>query len=460
MLDDLNLEYWLCGWVLAAAFVLARHWRSHTSAGLLTTYVLSFSTLHVLAPALALLPWYDFPAIELTATGLRESVFAIIAFAAGAEIAAFLKRRSDPSPATEWLTRHVLSGRMITLYLFVALLLYGVVAPLAGRLPTVGAIASTGSTLLAVAVALKAWNARMTNRNGQAVLWMASTIAFPLITVVAQGFLGYGFAATLIVFSLMASFNRPGWKTVVLTVLLAYTGLSVYVTYMRDRGDIRSVVWGGATLEDRLDQLSATISTTEWFDLSNQAHLDRIRGRLDQDFLVGAAVAYLEDGNVPFAYGSTIVAAAVAVVPRALWPDKPVVGGSGDIVSTYTGIRFAEGTSIGVGHVLELYINFGTAGVVGGFLIIGLLVTFVDRTAASYLNEGNAERFLLWYLPGLSLLQIGGAMSEVVATAGASLVLVLIVNRVAAHMAGQQRAVPSDEASPEALAARGDEVTP
>jgi hypothetical protein len=461
MLDDLNLEYWLIGWVLAATFVVLRHWRSTTTAGLLMTYVLSFGTLHVMAPALALLPWYDFPAVELTATGLRESVIAMIAFAAGAEITAFLKRRHEPSHAGEWVTRHVLSGQMITIYLLVALFMYGIVAPLAGRLPTVGAVASTGSTLLAVAVALKAWNARMTNRNGQALLWMASTIAFPLMTVIAQGFLGYGFAATLIVFSLVASFSRPGWKTVVATILLAYAGLSVYVTYMRDRGDIRSVVWGGATFEERWDQLYTTIRTTEWFDVKSQAHLDRVRGRLDQDFLVGAAAAYLEDGNVEFAYGSTIVAAAVAIVPRALWPDKPVVAGSGDIVTTYTGIRFADGTSVGVGQVLELYINFGTAGVIGGFLIIGLLVTYIDRTAATHLTDGHADRFLLWYLPGLSLLQIGGALSEVVATAGASFVLVQIVNRVAAHMAGRHHEPDADgEASSEALAPRGDELAP
>jgi hypothetical protein len=425
------------------------------------TYVLSFGTLHVLAPALALLPWYDFPAVELTAAGLRESVFAMIAFAAGAEIAAFLKRQGEPWPATEWVTRHALSGQAITIYLLVALFLFGIVSPLAGQLPTIGAIASTGSTLLAVAVALKAWNARVTHRNGHAVLWMVSTIAFPLITVIAQGFLGYGFAATLIVFSLMASFSRPGWKTVVGTILLAYAGMSVYVTYMRDRGDIRSVVWGGATFEDRWDQLDATISNAEWFDLTNLAHLDRIRVRLDQDFLVGAAAAHLEDGNVEFAYGSTIVAAAVAIVPRALWPDKPIVAGSGDIVSIYTGIRFAEGTSVGVGQVLELYINFGTAGVIGGFLVIGLLVTYIDRTAAAHLTDGHADRFLLWFLPGLSLLQIGGALSEVVATAGASLVLAHIVNRFAAHIAGRpHRPDATEEVSSEALVTRGDEVAP
>ncbi len=47
-------------------------------------------------------------------------------------------------------------------------------------------------------------------------------------------------------------------------------------------------------------------------------------------------------------------------IPRALWPNKPVVGGSGDLVSTYTGIRFADGTSVGIGQVLESFVNFGT----------------------------------------------------------------------------------------------------
>jgi hypothetical protein len=457
MLDDLNLQSWLIAWLAAALFVLVRHFRTNRSAGLLMTYVLSFGTLHALAPALALLPWYDFPGIELTALGLRQSVLAMAAFAVGAEIAAAMKRHEDADDSEVERTRHRLSGQLVTVYLLTAAVLYGVVTPLAGRLPTVGAIASTGSTLLAVAVGLKAWNARLAARPAQTALWMSATVAFPVITVLSQGFLGYGFAAALIVFSLLASFGRPGLKTVAATVLLAYAGLSVYVTYMRDRGEIRSVVWGGATLEDRWEQLSTTIGTMEWFDLQQDAHLDRVRGRLDQDFLVGAAIVHLEDRNVDFAYGSTIVAAALAAVPRAVWPDKPVVAGSGDIVSSYTGLRFAEGTSVGVGQVLEMYINFGTLGVVAGFLVIGLLVSYVDRTAAVLLARGDVYRFLLWYLPGLSLLQIGGAFSEVVATAGASFVLVLVVNYVASHFAIQMHA---PDAPSEPAGAAADELAP
>jgi mannose/fructose/N-acetylgalactosamine-specific phosphotransferase system component IIC len=131
-------------------------------------------------------------------------------------------------------------------------------------------------------------------------------------------------------------------------------------------------------------------------------------------------------------------------VPRALWPNKPVVGGSGDIVSQYTGIRFAYGTSVGVGQVLELHVNFGTAGVVLGFIVIGLLVTLVDRRASRYLAEGNISAFGLWYMPGLSLLQVGGSIAEVTATAAASAVLMVVVNKLGQPVApGAVARVPS-----------------
>ena len=41
--------------------------------------------------------------------------------------------------------------------------------------------------------------------------------------------------------------------------------------------------------------------------------------------LVGAAVMYHEDGSAPFAYGATVP--LWALIPRAVWPDKPAVGG-------------------------------------------------------------------------------------------------------------------------------------
>jgi hypothetical protein len=216
-------------------------------------------------------------------------------------------------------------------------------------------------------------------------------------------------------------------------VLLGYLGLSVYVTYMRDRRDIREVVWSGAAFADRIARVEETFLDPEFFDPRRPEHLLRVEERLNQDALVGAAVTYLASRPREFAQGTTFVQALVALVPRAIWPDKPVVGGSGDLVTTYTGIRFAEGTSVGIGQVMEAYVNFGRDGVVILFFILGGVIAWVDRWSALRLRQGDGTGFLVWYLPGLCLLQVGGSLSEMTAAAAAAWIMAFMVNRVAAY---------------------------
>jgi hypothetical protein len=254
-------------------------------------------------------------------------------------------------------------------------------------------------------------------------LWVAASIAFPVMTVLTQGFLGFGFAAMLTLFAFVASYYRPQWRVVVAGLLLAYVGLSVYVTYMRDRTDIRNVVWTGGTLSESATQAADTFAAFEWFDPNNVKHLDRIDGRLNQDLLIGLAVENLNSGDAHFAGGLTIVDAVLALVPRALWPNKSIAAGSGDLVATFTGLRFPEGTSVGIGQVMECYVNFGTLGVVIGFLLIGGFITFIDRAALHCLTSGDVSRFMLWYLPGLALLQVGGSFVELGGVAASGVVV-------------------------------------
>jgi hypothetical protein len=104
------------------------------------------------------------------------------------------------------------------------------------------------------------------------------------------------------------------------------------------------------------------------------------------------------------------------------------VGGS-NMVSEYTGIAFAEGTSVGVGHVLEFYINFGTIGVFFGFLIFGVIITLFDFYAARCLLQGNWKDFSLFYLPGLAFLQVGGYFVELSMSAGAAFTVAFLINK-------------------------------
>ena len=68
----------------------------------------------------------------------------------------------------------------------------------------------------------------------------------------------------------------------------------------------------------------------------------------------------------------------MALVPRVLWPDKPVYGAAVHIVADMTGLHLDENTSWGVGNVMEFQINFGTTGVIIGFLILGFSLGWLD----------------------------------------------------------------------------------
>jgi hypothetical protein len=223
--------------------------------------------------------------------------------------------------------------------------------------------------------------------------------------------------------------GRSLWRFTAGALVLAVLFLSLFVSYMRDRGLIRDAVWGGQSLNQRIGRVVSMVTALEWFNPFNDDHLRRIDSRLNQNYLVGRAVEYLAAQD-RFANGETISDAFIALVPRAIWPDKPVRAGSGDLVSRFTGIRFAEGTSVGIGQVMESYVNFGRAGVLIWFLLIGVVLTLADTMAGIKLRSGNLLAFAKWYLPSLALLNIGGSLVELSATAGASLVVANFVNSI------------------------------
>ena len=63
------------------------------------------------------------------------------------------------------------------------------------------------------------------------------------------------------------------------------------------------------------------------------------------------------------------------------------------------------------------------------FLLIGAAVSMADRFAHAHLASGNVEGFTRWFLPGLSVLNLGGSFAELTSTAGAALIVALVVNR-------------------------------
>lgn len=433
------LAFWLFVWVVVVILVCRSLWNNKLpSAGLPLIYLLNLSILHFVGGLIYAFPWYKPQSAYLlnsefslnnTYLGFNQTVYGVMGFGLGSIILApWVLKVLLPSWFYEFPRQPnlKLAKTYIELGLFFALVL----SPILARVPSFSALTTSGISLFIVGLCLACWKAWYMGDQQAFRLWLAITCCLPLFTVLILGFIGFGVAASLVVLIFVFNFYRPRWKVIVIALLALVFGLSVFVTYFRDRNEIRAKVWGGESASSRLEQLWQTVSSFELINLVKQEHLEVIDIRLNQNILVGQAVTYITSGQVNYAGGETLWQAAISVVPRILWPNKPVVGGSGDLVSIYTGTKFADGTSVGVGSVLEFYINFGSLGVVLGFFVLGTVLRIIDIVAGKKLIYGNWVGFTSWFLPGLGMIQPGGSLAEVVATTSASIVLVSIINQV------------------------------
>jgi hypothetical protein len=433
-----SLGTWVALWaVIAGGIMVVRGTSRRPGAGLVQAYILNLGLLHWLAAALYLLPWYTNHDPDVVALGLQQGTYAILGFGVGSLfLAPFFGHSAGVAGRV---ARGPIEPGLARKYVQVGLFAFFGLVPIVGCIPTVSAVAVQGWNLLVVGLGLMCWVAWRARREQAFVRWFIVALCLPLVTVVTQGFIGYGMAAATAILAFIGNFYRPRWRLLLAALILSYVGLSLYVTYMRDRTAIREVVWSGQPLGARIERIQLTLSTFEWFDLHNQDHLVRIDDRLNQNLLVGAAVQYLDAGLAPFAYGQTLYQGFIAVIPRAIWPTKPVVAGSGTLVSQYTGIQFAEGTAVGIGHVMEAYISFGVAGVIGGFIVLGTLIGVIDGAAGQRLWAGDLRGFVMWFLPGLSFLQVGGSIVELTSSVAAATLAAWLVNRLlkAGHQAEQ-----------------------
>ena len=439
MEDNSHLAFWAVVWLIVIAVVIIKQWRDRaTSAGISFSFLLNLWVIFWPGAVVYLLPWYllyeQGDNLNLVEAGFQQSAYAAISFAAGTVILAPFLMRLFQFPRRKAVTR-IPDPRLAKIYLVIGLVFFlGWFSPIS-RIRTIGALFGVGWNFLVVGVCLGCWKAWQDKRRRAFLAWLAIAFGFPLITIVVLGFLSFGIMLFLSVFTFISSFIRPRWKFIVATLLLAYLGISFLGTYNRGKEAIREVVWAEEAaplvdrLVDRVDRLYLTLGNFEWFDPFNPIHLLLMDLRLNMGLQVGRAVEYLASGNAEYARGETIWEAIIGTIPAALWPDKPVVTGGSDFVSRYTGLEFGEATSVAIGLVMEFYVNFGTIGVVLGFLCLGVIVAFVDVASGRCLAMGDWRGFALWFLVGIALVKAETSLVILTTGAGAAVVTAIIVNR-------------------------------
>lgn len=293
------------------------------------------------------------------------------------------------------------------------------------QIPSLGAAVGKGSAIWMLAVLLGLRHAVSVGRWRLALLWAGALVVYPVVVAVTAGFLSYGTAAIFIVGSVLAVSVRRGWKVLISLPLVFVLVVTMFVNYFENRDNMRAAVWGGRSISERIDANLGMFTNFKMFDPNNPSQLNALDERLNQNIFIGIADTRLKSQQVEYLNGRSVEEAVLSLVPRALWPSKPVYGGSPAIVAQMTGLRLSQSTSFGVGQIMELHVNFGALGVALGMMALGWLLGFLDLRAAMAEARGDLSSAILFFLPAAALIQPIGSLVELSGGAAAALVAAL-----------------------------------
>ena len=298
------------------------HWRrNQAGSGLLVGYVLTEGLLYLTGASMFVFPSADlFMSRDVVLDGFRQCVYGTAAFAVGSIVFAHLfspsglgletERKSESrGTARDAGTSSTLSSSrqktVAHIYLGVGILSYPLLASFIGRLPSVKAVVSMSQYLVLVGLCLLCWIAWKRENRGRLWVLLALALLFPVVTMLTRGFAGYGIRAFLIIAAFVATFYRPRWHMVALGTVLVYGGLSLYIGYMSQRGELRDAVWGSSGYGARWEQVDDIASKAEWFTPTDPTHVGPVVGRLNLSYHVGIATNYV-GANRDYAGGDAL----------------------------------------------------------------------------------------------------------------------------------------------------------
>ena len=370
-----------------------------------------------------------------TEAGLRFTAIGTVCFVAGVLLAQRRRTRTAEKIDPRWLART--GTKRFAIFCLCGGWVVTFVAAFLERIPSLGAAIDQAGAVWILGVLIGLVAAVRKGRYDGIVLWLAALSVYPTLVLVIGGFLSFGSTS---VFTVMAAL-----VVMVKSHVRAYAGMALFsvfcflafMSYFQNRNVIRGAVWGGADLHERVMQATTIITDIAWFDPGNPRQLDALDQRLNQNFFAGEAAKKLATGQTRFLHGRSVWEGLQALVPRAIWPDKPIFAGSSGMIREMTDFQVNETTSFGVGQVMEFYINFGVPSLVVGFFLFGLAYGWIDRNAAAALQRGDFGQAILWFLPGIGMLAPLASVAEVMGNIAATLVAAYGWRYAWGHMANR-----------------------
>jgi hypothetical protein len=420
-----SIEHLIWLWLLLLSVLMGLLIRRGARGGVfLLTYFVGLSLIHVPGALIYLGSAANLVESAETLLGFQATLLGLSFLLLGAWVARMVPVKSQSFNIMSDLNYLQLGMRLVVLGLGV----YFVAMPVLAFIPSATAVVSAGGSLLPLGFWCWLYGAHGTQNKKRFFLAMALMPILPLLTMISGGFIGYGVYWMLTIAAFIYCLLPHKKWYLLLSPLIVLIGLSFAVTYFGERNALRESVWiEQASIVNRLERVGDMITKFKLIDIDDPEHVTPINNRLNQNILVGLAIERHHGNVIDLAYGTTVP--LWIVIPRAVWPDKPPVGGSGDIVSKATGLVFAQYTSVGVGQPLEFYINFGWNGIVIGFTLLGYLLMRLDVLLALAFKRRDVKAILFSALPGLALMQPGGSLMEIIVAFIGALGAAYLVNR-------------------------------
>jgi hypothetical protein len=211
-----------------------------------------------------------------------------------------------------------------------------------------------------------------------------------IIFEVVFGITGFfaDFKNSLLTFLVTALAARPRLRPVDLAVVTAAVALllGVAVFWSTVKTDYRFFVNGGSgaqvvavPLADRVGYMMTALGSIDRQGVGSG--FNRLVARHGYIEYLGLTIENVPE-RVPHEDGALTAAVIQHIAfPRVLFPNKPALPSDTDVMARYTGLpnTWNADTSISIGHLGELYIDFGFGGGIAVMLAIGGLVGFVFR---------------------------------------------------------------------------------
>ena len=242
-------------------------------------------------------------------------------------------------------------------------------------------------------------------------IWLYALVAAAVISGMAEGSLESAVVPIAVLFVVK-------WMYTGRVPLVTLTAVFLVVLFLSPvKAQYRGKIWFGESVDIEQSALSkATLWVSEasdyWGDTlsGNRDFVEATSGTAGRaDFIHQVAHIYsLTPSVIPYQYGATYSYFAVALIPRALWPEKPLTGNANNFFAVTYGISTEEGvktTTFGMSLLGEAYINFGWFGIVLVMFFQGLIIGLCKYMFGEWTSGPGAQAvflaFFVFFLNGI-----------------------------------------------------------